>query len=101
MIRIVQGETLIVTLNVVDTEGVEKNLSGATATFAYKGIETPTQEKPCQIEGNSVTATLLPAETSDLKGRYRVEVKIKDIDNNVDMVHSTRLEVYESIIPNF
>jgi len=100
MIKFSQGETALFEVAVMDALGQPSNLTGVTGVFAYYDAGE-TVKKACSIADNIVTAKLLPAETADLLGEYPFEVRLQDLNSDVDMVTRDYFLVEASILPIF
>lgn len=100
MIKLYQGETVYIETDVKNNLGLNADLSGAEAVFSYKK-GTTIVNKNCTILGNIVKAKFEPAETKDLLGKYYFEIKLKDVNGDVDTILTGFMEVYVSNIPVF
>ena len=83
-----------------NADGTAADLTGCTASAGItRGVniirKTPT------IEGNIVRTKFTPEETKEMEGLYHIEVKLKDIATDVEVVAREHFSILASIIPDF
>lgn len=89
------GETKIIKLTVLESDGeTPAVLTGATAKFSFKGLETP---KECTIEDNVITAIILPTDTTKVTS-VPYEFRIIDSFDQVDSLVVGILKVEYAVI---
>lgn len=84
------GDSKTISIPIVDEDGAALDVSTAAA-IAFTIVHYYTYAVKCAkslgdgitVDGATVTVTLDPEDTDDLAGRYRHELQVTDIDNNV------------------
>ena len=101
MIEKKQGETFYLDIEVLNKDRSPTDLTNATTGFSYESPKGEVTTKACTISQNIVTATLTPLETSTMLGIYNLEVKVKDLNSDIDEVFEEKLMVKRSLNPTF
>ena len=87
-VTMVQGESKILTYNVVDENGTAVNVTGATGLWELSrspgdtAILTKTTADDITAAGTTVTVSLSSTDTADLEGVYWMELSITDTVGN-------------------
>lgn len=91
-----QGETVFIEVE-VEENGEPVELNGATAVFGLKKGTQDLVTKNCTVEGSTVTTKLEPSETTNMLGTYNYEVKVTDLNSDVDIVKKGKIKILKSI----
>lgn len=92
-ISMVAGETRVIELRVVDSEGLSVDLEGATAVFAVEKV----LEKACTITGDTLMVKILPTETSK-PSVTEYEFRIRDRDTDVDSIIKGEFTILKRVV---
>lgn len=92
-----QGETMVITVPITDSDGNPKSLSGATVVWKATSGSYSLEKAGSIVSVNSVQITLTPADTIDLPVRaYRHECRVIDVDSNQNVVFEGDMVLHES-----
>lgn len=104
MIAKYQGETIQIEKTVLDDElGTPADLSGCTIDVSYvlDSDWDTVYTHSSTINGNTIYVKFLPSETAIMLGRYIVDIKIKDIAHDVDLIKREIIHIEKAVNPNF
>lgn len=91
-----KGETITIEVAVLE-DGVAADLNGATAVIGLKQNGNDLITKNCTIAENVVSATLESTDTLNMSGTYTYEVKVTDINGDIDIVKKDTIKIENSI----
>lgn len=96
-VEMVQGESKLLSYDVVDEDGTAVNVTGAECTWElsrYQGevaILTKTTADDITVSGTTIEVELAATDTEDLDGLYYHELTIVDTASNTSKTHGTLL----------
>jgi hypothetical protein len=103
-VSMVQGESKVLTYNVVDEDGTAVNVTGATCLWELSrtpgadAILSKTTADDITVSGTTIEVELATTDTEDLEGVYWMELTITDTATNTSKTQSMLLVNAEILV---